>query len=481
MPIFQRIIAEDPSLAQRSFGRTSASDIRAIIISPTRELAEQIAVEARRVSKYTGVIVQAAVGGTQKGKMLYETRRQGCHILVATPGRLSDLLSDPSSGIDAPRLSMFVLDEADRLLDQGFWDEVQSIRRMLPEPRENKVQTLMFSATVPQQVVSAVRETLQPGFRFIKCVREDDEPTHARVPQNLVRLASMQNALPAVYELCLNEIEARAREASASPFKAIIYFNSTAMVEVAGQVFNNLTRSQGPLRGLPVFRVHSKLTQMQRTRESDGFRRSRTGILISSDVTARGLDFPNVTHVMQVGVPQTGEQYVHRVGRTGRAGKEGAGYLFIHPLEEQVARSRLRELPLKPNTSLESAKVDLTAPTKTSEKVAAVVSGLTAAHRRVDGTTFADAYRSLLGTHQFVDNKQQLIDSMNDLTRYGWGLEQPPALSRALIQKLGLSRVAGLNAGDYGSRSSYPGRNDGGFNDGFNDAFSQQSGGRGDG
>lgn len=495
MPIFQRIIAQDPSLAEPSYGRTSASDIRAIVISPTRELAEQIAVEAGRLSRHTGVIVQAAVGGTQKRAMLYQTRREGCHVLVATPGRLADLLSDPTSGIDAPHLSMFVLDEADRLLDQGFWQEIQNIRRLLPEPNENNVQTLMFSATVPSEVVSAVRETLKPGFRFVKCVRDDEEPTHARVPQKLVKVAGMQNYLPALYELSLNEIQARSAASSDSdikPFKAIVYFNSTAMVELAAEVFHNLRRSvSSPLGRTQIYHMHSRLSQQQRTASSNSFRRAQSAILLSSDVTARGMDFPDVTHVIQIGLPSDAEQYVHRIGRTARAGKEGTGYLFVHPLEQSSVRRRLGQLPLKPDTNLESAQTDMTKAGQIPQRVASIFQDLNEAHRRARKEAMDDAYRSLIGSHQYVGDKQALIDSMNDLARYGWGLESPPALSPSIVQKLGFGGVDGLvqrdgfNSRRRSGRSDFGGgsglRFDGGRSrDAFDDAgTTRPSGGRG--
>src|SRR5699024_10117466 len=141
--------------------RTSASDIRAIIISPTRELAEQIAAEARKVAGSTGVIVQTAVGGTRKREGLRAIQERGCHILVGTPGRLHDIFSDPYSGVSAPKLSALVLDEADRLLDIGFYPVIQDIQSLLPNRNEVDRQTLMFSATLPQGVLSMVKDTMK--------------------------------------------------------------------------------------------------------------------------------------------------------------------------------------------------------------------------------------------------------------------------------------------------------------------------------
>lgn len=140
LPVLQNIINVDPDLAKSVRGRrgprSTADDIRALIISPTRELAEQIADEAKKLVSGTGIIVQTAVGGTQKSMGLRAIQREGCHILVGTPGRLKDILSDPYTRVEAPDLSALVFDEADRLLDQGFWPEIQEIMRLLPTPAE---------------------------------------------------------------------------------------------------------------------------------------------------------------------------------------------------------------------------------------------------------------------------------------------------------------------------------------------------------
>ncbi|KAG9976399.1 DEAD-domain-containing protein, partial [Aureobasidium melanogenum] len=246
IPVLQNILKQDPSLGERSRGyaarrgnRTTADDIRAIIVSPTRELAEQIAMEAKRLVANTSVIVQTAVGGTQKSAGLRAIQRQGCHILVGTPGRLKDIFSDKYSGVEAPGLDALVFDEADRLLDQGFWPEIQEIMELLPKPEEKSRQTLMFSATVPHEVQRLVRQTLKPGFDFVKTVRDDEEPTHARVPQHLVTVNGLENTVPAIVELCKKAI-ADASQPDARPFKAIVYFNSTAEVTLASAALTEL-------------------------------------------------------------------------------------------------------------------------------------------------------------------------------------------------------------------------------------------------
>ena len=178
LPLVQRILVENPDLAYPSRVRASAHDIRGIIISPTRELAEQIAVEAERICRNTGIKVQRAVGGTQKQYMLTQTRRDGCHLIVATPGRLHDLLTDYNSGVSANQLNALVLDEADRLLDQGFYDSIRDIVRCLPDTNTRPRQTMLFSATITNSVVDLVRNMMRSDFKFAQCVDPNDDLTH---------------------------------------------------------------------------------------------------------------------------------------------------------------------------------------------------------------------------------------------------------------------------------------------------------------
>ncbi|KAJ8119844.1 hypothetical protein ONZ43_g3294 [Nemania bipapillata] len=297
VPLFQRVLMDRPELAdRRTPRRASSQDIRAIILSPTRELAEQIGVEARKLAKFTGIIVQTAVGGTQKREALFKMWREGCDILVATPGRLNDLLSDPGARVAAPNLQAFVLDEADRMLDVGFSDEIRSIQDNLPLRNEVERQTLLFSATIPRDVVHLAKSMVRPdNFEFVQTIKADDVATHERVPQHLVTIEGYENIFPTILEIAH---KAKIAADSDMPFKSIVFFSSTASVQFAYQVLRRTsTLSRGS--GIELFEIHSRLTQAARTRSADRFRRARSAILFSSDVTARGMDFPNVTDVIQ--------------------------------------------------------------------------------------------------------------------------------------------------------------------------------------
>ena len=481
----------DPKLEKRSgLGRSGDStDIRAIIISPTRELAEQIAVEAKKVTRSTGVIVQTAVGGSAKSMGLRKIKTEGCHILVGTPGRLNDILSDPYSQVRAPNLSCFVLDEADRLLDQGFAPDIQAIQDLLPNRNEVDRQTLLYSATVPREVMQVVRRTMKPDFQFVRTVQEGEQQTHEKVPQKVVRVGGFENLMPAVFELCKREIDSTAGNTGghARPFKAIIYFGATADVMLAASVFNNLRNPgksifhRGPLHPAKVIEMHARLTQDARTRAAETFRRAESGIMLSSDVTARGMDFPNVTHVIQVGLPPSEEQYVHRIGRTARGDKTGEGWIFITPLEAGQIHHKIPNMPLQPDKTLETARVDMKKDAQLPEHTAKTLTQVGDAMKMVPRGLKCGSYMAALGVYSWYPNKQILVDALNDRAKYGWGMEAPPKVARLLASKLRLDRIQGINLGfeedregggtrgGYGSdredggRPSYGDRNRGGY------------------
>jgi ATP-dependent RNA helicase MSS116 len=430
-PVVQRIInqlsSENDTWAHR---RARSDDIRAIVISPTRELAEQIAAEARRLCYGTGIKVQVAVGGTQKREMLRRTRQEGCHLLVATPGRLADLLSDPESRIAAPRLGALVLDEADRMLEVGFKAELEQITDLLPDRREVPRQTLLYSATIPKNVVSIARQYIDPhNFEFVQTVSADEVPTHEKVPQYIVPCRGFENLLPSLLDLIRGALEKQDKE---HPFKAIVFLPTTANVQLYNFLFQRLRYHD---RKIPrVYDMHSRLTQAMRTKNSDAFREAKSAILFASDVAARGMDFPNVTHVFQVHLPTQRETYIHRIGRTGRAGKEGEAYLLVSNAEINAARKRLPGLPIKRFDEVESAKIDLT--TADESSVTQSVADIRSACKMVPYELYKDTYQSMFGASFGDVNTQDVIDATNDLTKYLWGMDQPPAVSSKLLRNL---------------------------------------------
>ncbi|EXA48423.1 hypothetical protein FOQG_10193 [Fusarium oxysporum f. sp. raphani 54005] len=467
LPLLQRMIEEDSTLADRTARRQARSDdIRGIILSPTRELAEQIAVEARRLVAHTGLVVQCAVGGTDKRSMLQQTRRQGCHLLVATPGRLNDLLQDPGSGIDAPNLAALVLDEADRMLDVGFERELNEIIKCLPRPEEKVRQTMLVSATIPDSVIRLARNMVRANdFEFVQTIPENESLTHDKVPQHIVPVSGWAQVFPSLFELLEREAAKIRETPGAMPLKAIVYFNTTALVELAGELFYQ-QRQNARNDGSPYFSsfvMQSKLSQVQRQRAADRFREARTGVLLSSDVTARGMDFPNVTHVIQIDTPRERESYIHRLGRTGRQNKEGQGWLIIPNSSVRNARKMLQGLPIQQNSSLTSAETD-------------VAGGETTPHHESTKALFGTVPRSLLATAYMsmfgmANDKVSMAEEVNEWTRLGWGWEKPPSVSHSWAQKLGLANIRGMQLSEPGQRF---GDRSGGRSDDRFDGFSRR-------
>jgi len=442
--MLQRMIEEDPSLASRRAMRAARSnDIRGIVLSPTRELAEQIATEAKRLVRHTGLVVQSAVGGTHKGSMLRQTQRQGCHLMVATPGRLNDLLQDPASGIEAPNLAALVLDEADRMLDVGFEKELGDITRCLPNKDEKVRQTMLVSATIPDDVIRLARSMVRPqDFEFVQTIAENESLTHDRVPQHIVPVSSWSNVFPSLFELIDRESAKTREDRSLKPFKAIVYFNTTALVELGSEL--GFQRRRNNLMRIPTFSIQSQLSQNQRTKAADMFRNARSAVLFSSDVTARGMDFPDVTHVIQVDTPRDRESYIHRLGRTGRQNKEGEGWLLMPPMSLSSARKLLRGLPLQQNKSLESAEVDIESGElpKFHQEALDLSQSI---HKRILGS----AYTSIFGGQ--VSHREDLVDDLNLWATQGWGWAEPPPVSSSWARNQGLLR-SNLNIQDRGRR-----------------------------
>lgn len=470
MPIVQRIL-RDPELEYRTRNRASAGDIRALIISPTRELAEQIAVEAKKIVQGTAVKVQTAVGGSQKSYHLRLMQQHGCHILVGTPGRVKDILSDGYSGVKLDNIETFVLDEADRLLDIGFAPDIEEIQSYMPPREERARQTLMFSATVPKEVVSLVRKTLRPDFKFVRTVAPDETPTHERIPQQVTFLRGLENQMPALLELAKRSVEAHKNDPENNlPFKAIVYMNSTSEVALAEEIFRNMRASgtdgsrnmfaRHPLESCDIIAMHSKLSQNERTRNSQRFRNAESALLLSSDVTARGMDFPNVSHVIQIGLPRSGEDYTHRLGRTGRAGKSGEGWLLLQQ-DEQLAYRRILgrgEFNIQPDNSLQTAQIDMSQSAQLPASVASVLQSVESGVKATPMSVKHQAYISMIGalSQGAGRDKQAVVDLLNDLAKNGWGLPSPPPVTPTLVSKLAFNRTRGLNIStdrpNYGER-----------------------------
>lgn len=458
-------------------------------MSPTRELAEQIGVEASKLVANTGIVVQTAVGGTRKREALFKMQREGCHILVATPGRLKDIMTDSYANVAAPNLRAFVLDEADRMLDVGFADDIQEILSYLPKIEDVDRQTLLFSATIPRDVVHLAKSLVKTdNFEFVQTIDKNEAPTHERIPQNLVVCRGYENYFPTIMELAAKARQAHESDPEKPPFKAIVFMSNTATVQFANEVFRS-TSLADRRSGIPIYDIHSKLSQPQRTKSAEYFRRAKEGILLSSDVTARGMDFPGVTHVIQIGLPPDRDQYIHRIGRTGRAGRAGEGWLLLSQEEIDEARRRLPGLPIKPNKTIDVAQVDITHSTEAQGEAGKYISDVAKAYERVPKSMFRATYHAMLG-QKFGRgfNAEDVITLLNRWCLQGMGWEEVPAISPNSARNRGLNRVRGVRIGhdpveedqsNFGRSSDGFGSRDGGRGGGF--GGNRFGGGRGGG
>ncbi|KAJ3380894.1 hypothetical protein HDU92_005697 [Lobulomyces angularis] len=313
-----------------------------IIISPTRELAFQTLTETQKMCKFLPLKSVLICGGEDRRQQLLKLMRERCDIIVATPGRLLDFL-DNSRNISEvfSKTKVLVLDEADTLLEMGFREDIEKIVNYLPKERE----TLMFSATISKETKLIAAQALRKDFLHIDCVPANDVESHFAIRQSYIT-STFSQQLPLILDILQRHKE------STPNGKIIVFFPTASMVAFFSQVFLRISE-------LNIIEIHSKLSQGKRVRASNFFRRSTNGILFTTDVSARGVDYPDVTLVLQVGIPSTRDLYIHRIGRTGRAGKDGEAILILSPFEKEFLRE-IRNLNIKEdvryNSVMASAK-----------------------------------------------------------------------------------------------------------------------------
>jgi ATP-dependent RNA helicase RhlE len=286
LPILHRL-----SAAPR---RPEAKACGVLVLSPTRELSAQIAESFRTYGRHLRVRVALAIGGVPIGPQA-RALAGGVDVLVATPGRLLDLAQTGAVRLD--RAEVLVLDEADRMLDMGFIQDIRRIVAKLPRQRQN----LFFSATMPREIAELAREILRDP---IKIAVSPAAPTAERIEQRIVHLDGA--AKPAVL---VEILRAEAVE------RALVF---TRTKHGADKVTRALVRS-----GIPAEAIHGNKSQNRRTRVLEGFREGRPRILVATDIAARGIDVEDISHVINYDLPNVPESYVHRIGRTARAGAAG--------------------------------------------------------------------------------------------------------------------------------------------------------------
>jgi len=272
---------------------------KVLIIAPTRELAQQIDDEFRKFSMWMGLYSTVCVGGMPIFRQINSLRRKP-NFVIGTPGRLKDLKERKE--IDFHEFNFVVLDEIDRMLDMGFVDEIKRILSDLPTER----QSLFFSATLPEKIKNLVNQFLRDPVS----IRVTTGDTAKNVDQDIVRVANHQKFDRLKDLLITDELE-----------KVLIFSETKREVE---KLAEELVKD-----GFKADSIHGDKRQSQRQKALLKFRENQLQILVATDVAARGLDIDNVTHVINYTIPQTYNDYIHRIGRTGRGDKKGFALTFV--------------------------------------------------------------------------------------------------------------------------------------------------------
>lgn len=365
LPIIEKVDTDNPN-------------IQAIIISPTRELAIQTQEELYRLGKDKHVRVQVVYGGADIRRQI-KSLKQHPQILVGTPGRLRDHINRHTVKLD--HINTLVLDEADEMLNMGFLDDIESIIKETPDDR----QTLLFSATMPPEIKRiGVQFMTDPETVRIKA----KELTTDLVDQYYVRARDYEK-----FDIMTRLIDVQ------DPDLTIVFGRTKRRVDEL---------SKGLIaRGYNAAGIHGDLTQDKRSKIMWKFKNNELDILVATDVAARGLDISGVTHVYNYDIPSDPDSYVHRIGRTGRAGHHGVSLTFVTPnemdyLHEIEKLTRVRMLPLKPPTAEEAFK----------GQVASAFNDIDELIAQDSTDRYQEAAEKLLETHNATDLVAALLNNM---------------------------------------------------------------------
>lgn len=289
--------------------RPAPKTCRSLIIAPTRELAVQIADNVRKYAKHMRISITMVMGGMKAGPQIKGMAR-GVDVLVATPGRLLDHMNTGAIRLDA--CDMVILDEADQMLDMGFIPAIRKIMAKLPAER----QTGLFSATMPKPIRALANDFLS-GPREIS-VAPQSKPIE-RIEQRMLPVPAGDKRDELTRLIQEEDVE-----------RAIVF---TRTKHGADRVAKHLEKA-----GIAADAIHGNRNQNQRQRTLNDFKSGKVDVLVATDVAARGIDIPDVSHVFNFELPNVPESYVHRIGRTARAGKEGVAISFCAPDEKAQLR-----------------------------------------------------------------------------------------------------------------------------------------------
>ena len=298
-----------PMIDRLAAGRSKARMPRALVIAPTRELADQVSMSFEKYAKAQKLSWALLIGGVSFKDQELKLDR-GVDVLIATPGRLLDHFE--RGKLLMTGVQIMVVDEADRMLDMGFIPDLERIFKLTPV----KKQTLFFSATMPPEITRLTKQFLNDPIRI-----EASRPatTAEMITQNIVRIPT---ADPKAKRTALRALIDRDDVKN-----GIVFCNRKAEVDVVAKSLKK--------HGLDAAPIHGDLDQQTRMRTLESFRNGSLRLLCASDVAARGLDIPDVSHVFNYDVPHHADDYVHRIGRTGRAGKSGQAFMIVTPADSR--------------------------------------------------------------------------------------------------------------------------------------------------
>jgi superfamily II DNA/RNA helicase len=311
-----------PMIDRLSSGRAKARMPRALVLAPTRELADQVASSFEKYAKGTKLSWALLIGGVSMGDQV-TLLNKGVDVLIATPGRLLDLFERGKVMLNG--VEILVIDEADRMLDMGFIPDIERIFKLTPPRR----QTLFFSATMPPEITRLTTQFLKDPTRL-----EASRPamTAETITQYLVRIPTSD---PKAKRAALRALIGRADVRN-----GIVFCNRKTEVDVVAKSLKQ--------HGFDAAPIHGDLDQSLRMKTLAAFRSGELKLLVASDVAARGLDIPDVSHVFNYDVSHHADDYVHRIGRTGRAGKLGQTFMIVTPADDRSLDKVLKLIKMDP-------------------------------------------------------------------------------------------------------------------------------------
>jgi len=387
--------------AQTGTGKTAAFGLpilskmqkgqKALVITPTRELAIQVSEEIFKFGKYLGIHTATVYGGSSYSRQIAHIKNS--EFIVATPGRLLDLLKSGKIDISPEYV---ILDEADEMLDMGFLDDIKEIFKFVPNER----QTLLFSATMPVPI-KELAKTILKNPEFITITKKQVTNENIKEYFYVIDENERKDALIRLFDY-------------KNPAKAIVFCRMKRDVD---EIADYLSGAGINAKGL-----HGDMDQRKREEVIRGFKNDKIDVLVATDVAARGLDVNNVTHVFNYHLPLDPESYVHRIGRTGRAGKEGMAISLVTPFEfkalsriQKISKIILKEIPTLNDVKNSEIKkiIEKLSETEPDKKAIEIVEDL---QNDFDLLTIATKFAQLLFAKE-ADGREKIGKSIDEAKR----------------------------------------------------------------